>query len=168
MEFLWSPWRSHYVTSGQTHQNTECIFCFLAAKPATHSDSKFDDEHYILARGQYNFVLLNLYPYTSGHLMIVPYAHVAELTVLDHPTSAEMMELAKIAQRALGDEYNPDGYNLGMNLGGAAGAGVAGHLHLHLLPRWSGDANFMTTIGETRVLPESLAATYQRLKKYFL
>lgn len=163
MEFLWSPWRNHYVTSGQAQQPPGCVFCYFAA----HCAPAFDTEHYILFRGQHNFLLLNLYPYTTAHLLIVPGAHIAELADVAKPITDEMMDLAKEAQRVIGQEYHPDGYNLGMNLGSAAGAGIAAHLHLHLLPRWSGDANFMTTVGETRVLPEALSDTYQRLKKYF-
>ncbi len=163
MEFLWSPWRNHYVTSGQAQQPPGCIFCSFAAPPAP----EFDDEHFILWRGQHNFILLNLYPYTTAHLLIVPFAHVAELTAVAKSGTDEMMDLAKEAQRAIGLEYQPDGYNLGMNLGRAAGAGIAAHLHLHLLPRWTGDANFITTIGATRVLPEALSDTYQKLKKHF-
>lgn len=163
MEFLWSPWRQQYVTSGPTESPHGCVFCHFASQ----SSSEFDAAHYILFRGQYNFVLLNLYPYTTAHLMVVPYVHQAELAELAKPVSDEMMELAKQAQQALGQLYHPDGYNLGMNLGSAAGAGVAAHLHLHLLPRWLGDANFMTTIGETRVLPEALPTTFAKLKPYF-
>ncbi len=165
MEFLWSPWRNQYVTSGQAQKPPGCVFCFFAA-PATPT-AAYDAEHFIVARGQHNFILLNLFPYTTAHLMIVPYAHVADLADLAKDTSDEMMDLAKAAQRAIGQEYQPDGYNVGMNLGSAAGAGIAAHLHLHLLPRWTGDANFMTTVGETRVLPEALADTYQRLKQHF-
>lgn len=163
MEFLWSPWRHQYVTSGQVQQVPGCVFCHFAA----HSAPEFDAEHYLLFRGQHNFVILNLYPYTTAHLMIVPYVHIAELSQVAKPVSDEMMDLAKRAQQAVGHIYQPDGYNLGMNLGSAAGAGVAAHLHLHLLPRWNGDANFMTTIGETRVLPEALPNTYQKLKTHF-
>jgi ATP adenylyltransferase len=163
MEFLWSPWRNQYVTSGSAQKPPGCVFCYFAA----HSAPAFDDEHYILFRGQHNFVVLNLFPYTTAHLMIVPNAHVAELADVAKSVSDEMMDLAKRTQRAIGVEYKPDGYNLGMNLGAAAGAGIAAHLHLHLLPRWTGDANFMTTIGETRVLPEALADTYRKLKRHF-
>ncbi len=163
MEFLWSPWRQQYVTSGQSPQPPGCVFCSFVISPAP----EFDAEHFILQRGQHNFILLNLYPYTTAHLMIVPYAHEAELAALAKPVSDEMMDLAKQAQAAIGQIYHPDGYNLGMNLGSAAGAGVAAHLHLHLLPRWNGDANFMTTVGETRVLPEALPDTYHKLKKHF-
>ena len=164
MEFLWSPWRNHYVTSGQANQPSGCIFCYFAAPPTP----EFDAEHFILFRGQHNYIILNLYPYTTAHLLVVPYAHIAELADVAKSVTDEMMDLTKQAQRAIGLEYKPDGYNLGMNLGGAAGAGIAAHLHMHLLPRWTGDANFMTTIGETRVLPEALDDTYQRLKKHFL
>lgn len=163
MEILWSPWRNQYVTSGQTQKPPGCVFCYFATSTAP----EFDAEHFILYRGQHNFVLLNLYPYTTAHLMIVPYAHIAELAEIAKPVSDEMMDLAKQAQSIIGQTYHPDGYNVGMNLGSAAGAGVAAHLHLHLLPRWKGDANFMTTVGETRVLPESLSDTYLKLKKYF-
>lgn len=163
MEFLWSPWRNQYVSADQTQKPPGCVFCHFATATAP----EFDTEHFILYRGQYNFVILNLYPYTTAHLMIVPFAHVGELGSIAKPVSDEMMDLAKQAQSAIGQVYHPDGYNLGMNLGSAAGAGVAAHLHLHLLPRWNGDANFMTTVGETRVLPEALPDTYLKLKKHF-
>ncbi|MFN7927216.1 MAG: HIT domain-containing protein [Blastocatellia bacterium] len=163
MEFLWSPWRNQYISSGPTEKPPGCVFCHFAA-PST---AEFDAAHYILHRGQHNFVILNLYPYTTAHLMVVPFTHCADLSALAKSISDEMMDLAKQAQQALGELYHPDGYNLGMNLGSAAGAGVAAHLHLHLLPRWAGDANFMTTVGETRVLPEALPTTYEKLKPYF-
>jgi ATP adenylyltransferase len=111
--------------------------------------------------------VLNLFPYTSGHLMIVPYEHVASLAQVSSEVTAEMMELAKQSQVAIEAEYNPDGFNIGMNLGRSAGAGVADHLHLHVVPRWAGDANFVSIIGETRVLPEELATTFEKLKKRF-
>ena len=161
MDFLWSPWRSHYVAG--TQGQTECLFCRLAREAAPEADA----ERYILFRGLLNFVVLNRYPYSSGHVMIAPYAHLALLGEADKTTTDELMDLTKRAQRALGVEYRPDGYNLGMNLGRAAGAGVADHFHQHLLPRWVGDANFMTTVGETRVLPEDLAETYGKLKRHF-
>lgn len=167
MEFLWSPWRSHYVSSGQPNKTNGCVFCYFSSPASKQPITEFDADHYILFRGQLNFIILNLYPYTSAHLMVVPYLHIPELADLPKDVSDEMMDLAKLSQRAIGNEYKPDGYNLGMNLGSAAGAGIAAHLHLHLLPRWTGDANFMTTTGETRVLPESLATTYQKLKKHF-
>ncbi len=114
-----------------------------------------------------NLVVLNLYPYTSGHLMIAPYEHQASLAAVSEAATTEMIELAKRAQLALEAEYHPDGFNIGMNLGRSAGAGVADHLHLHVVPRWTGDANFVSVVGETRVLPEDLATTYEKLKKHF-
>lgn len=124
-----------------------------------------DENNLILLRAKYNFAVLNLYPYTNGHLMIVPYDHVPTLTEAKPEALAEMMSLARHAESALGKLYKPQGINLGMNVGECAGAGVAGHIHLHVLPRWFGDANFMSVIGETRVHIEDLATTWKRLQK---
>ncbi len=116
-------------------------------------------------RGRHNFAVLNRYPYSSGHLMIVPFEHVASLSAAAEETAAEMMTLGRRAEECLREAYHPDGLNLGMNIGASAGAGVAGHIHMHVLPRWSGDVNFMTAISETRVLPEALETTYAKLKE---
>jgi ATP adenylyltransferase len=124
-----------------------------------------DKKTQIVFRGATCFVILNRYPYTSGHVMVVPYAHVADLAAANPEMLAEMMRIAQRVQVALKQTYHPDGFNLGMNLGRAAGAGVTGHLHLHVLPRWSGDANFMTVVSETRVEPEDLTTTYEKLRK---
>ena len=156
MDHLWSPWRYRYVS--QSPETGSCIFCDKI------SEGRDDKENFILHRGRLNYILLNIYPYTSGHLMVAPYAHVAELGALPADALVEMMELAQRAERALRQTYHPDGLNVGMNLGQAAGAGVAGHLHLHILPRWFADSNFMTTVGETRLLPEDLATTYEKLR----
>ena len=137
-----------------------CIFC------AKHAERN-DEQNLILHRGRYNFILLNLYPYTTGHLMVAPYAHVAMLDELSPESAAELMDLTQAAVRRLREVYRPQGLNLGMNLGECAGAGIAGHLHMHVLPRWPGDANFMTTIGETRVMPEELPVTWRRLSQAF-
>lgn len=161
MDILWSPWRNQYVAAEQ--RATGCVFCRLAEGRG----EEFDAAHYVLWRGAQNFIVLNLFPYTTAHLLIIPYAHTAMLAEVDKATSDEMMDLVKQAQQIIGREYRPDGFNLGMNLGAAAGAGVAAHLHMHLMPRWAGDANFMTTVGEVRVLPESLADTYRKLKAHF-
>jgi ATP adenylyltransferase len=126
-----------------------------------------DEESLIVFRGEHNFVVLNRFPYTSGHLMIVPYRHVPDLAGLDEAAAAELMVLTRASERCLRGIYRPDGLNLGMNIGESAGAGIAGHIHMHVLPRWTGDANFMTTIGQTRVLPEELAVTWLRLKEAF-
>ena len=160
MDYLWSPWRYRYVT--QAGDSDRCIFCEKAA-----ADPSRDRENLILYRGPLNLVLLNLFPYTTGHAMVAPYAHVGTLGELAADTLLEMMLLAQKLQKTLDDCYRPEGYNLGMNLGKCAGAGVAAHLHLHLLPRWTGDSNFMTVIGETRVQPEDLGNTYDKLARYF-
>ena len=127
-----------------------------------------DAENFVVHRARLNFILLNLFPYTSGHLMIVPYEHQASLAAIDEATTTEMIALAKRAQNALEAEYHPDGFNIGMNLGRSAGAGIADHLHLHVVPRWSGDANFVSVVGETRVLPEDLATTCEKLRRHFV
>jgi ATP adenylyltransferase len=138
-----------------------CIFCAKQAEAR-------DEENLILYRGRYNYVLLNLYPYTTGHLMVVPYAHIASLEELPPDAAAELMELTQTAVKRLREVYRPHGMNLGMNLGECAGAGIAGHIHLHILPRWYGDVSFMTSIGETRVLPEELSESWRRLHAAFL
>ena len=137
------------------------MLCRIAKHPEE------DEKNFILHRAQHGFVVLNIYPYISGHLMIVPYLHTSEFDSTAKEITDEMMDQAKRAQAALREVYKPAGFNLGMNLGAAAGAGIADHLHIHLLPRWGGDTNFMTTIGETRVLPEDLPTTYSKLRPQF-
>jgi ATP adenylyltransferase len=155
MDYLWTPWRYAYVASiGKT---TGCIFCDL---PRAGDDAKAS----IAYRGQHCYVMLNRYPYTAGHVMIIPFAHLDELRMLPVDAAHEMMDLTQRMERVLRELYKPDGINLGMNIGKAAGAGVAGHIHMHALPRWVADANFMSVVGETRVLPESLERTYERIK----
>jgi ATP adenylyltransferase len=158
MDYLWSPWRYRYV-AGQ-EPTSGCIFC-------QKIEQNRDEENLILYRGLNNFVLLNLYPYTSGHLMIAPYRHIGALGAADDATWAEMMTLTRKAEQAIQTVYRPEGINLGMNLGKSAGAGIADHIHMHVLPRWHADCNFMTVIGETRVLPEELSDTYRKLKPLF-
>jgi len=162
MDYLFSPWRYRYVSEqhAATQEPGNCVLC---AKLVEGDDVN----NLILFRGRDNAVILNLYPYTSGHLMILPLAHVSRLAAASAAARHEMMELAVQAEEALQQEYRPDGINLGMNLGSAAGAGIAGHLHLHVLPRWVADANFMSVIGETRVLPEDLGRSFERLLPYF-
>jgi len=159
VDYLWSPWRYKYVSSGEAGHRA-CIFCSKAAA----SD---DRANLIVHRGKHNFALLNLYPYTSGHLMIATYEHVASLAEAAVEARQEMIELSAQAEKILRELYNPDGLNLGMNLGAAAGAGIAGHIHMHVLPRWTGDASFMTTVSETRVLPEALEITWERVREKF-
>ena len=157
MDYLWTPWRYHYITNAIAGEKTECIFCDAAKR----SD---DDVTLVVHRGVSSFVILNRFPYTSGHLMIVPYKHTAEISGVNSATLTEMMQLAQRAETAFKSLYKPDGMNFGMNLGRAAGAGIAGHVHLHGLPRWIGDASFMSVTGETRVLPEDLSTTFSRLR----
>lgn len=164
MDRLWTPWRYQYISgvSGEKADcdSESCVFCSLR-------DSNADERNFVLHRADHNFVFLNLYPYTSGHLLIAPYEHTADLDRASKESTDEMMDLAKRCQLILRESYNPHGLNIGMNLGRAAGAGVANHIHLHILPRWIGDANFMTTIAETRVLPEDLPTTYNKLHGRF-
>jgi ATP adenylyltransferase len=155
MDYLWTPWRYRYIADAS--KSAGCIFCDAIS---ANDDAKM----LVVFRGAKNYIILNRYPYTSGHVMIVPYEHVGDFAAADAETVSEMMRLAQRVKGALEKGYHPEGYNLGMNLGRAAGAGVLGHLHLHVLPRWSGDSNFMTVVGETRVEPEELTTTYEKLR----
>jgi ATP adenylyltransferase len=159
MDRLWSPWRYQYVSTASPASGS-CIFCI---KP----EAREDEENLILFRGRLAYALLNLYPYTTGHLMVAPFVHVARLSDLGLEAAHEVMELTRRAEAILHEVYRPHGVNLGMNIGASAGAGVAGHIHMHVLPRWHGDANFMTTIGETRVMPELLPTTWRKLHDAF-
>ena len=156
MDYLWTPWRYRYISEAKNVSG--CVFCNAPA-------ANRDEEWLIVQRAAKNYVILNRYPYTSGHVMIVPYAHTADFSGLERDTAAEMMLLSQRVQAAIEDVYHPDGFNLGMNLGRSAGAGIADHLHMHLLPRWTGETNFMTTVGETRLEPEELSVTYTKLHK---
>jgi ATP adenylyltransferase len=166
MDYLWSPWRYQYVTGGA--QRTEaipnatpeeaCLFCRVASRAN-------DREDYIVLRAERNFVMLNRFPYTTGHLLIAPYEHVSMLEEARTETLEELIRLAQRCEAALRKIYQAGGFNLGFNIGQAAGAGIAGHIHMHVMPRWHGDTSFVTTIGETRVLPEALETTYERVVK---
>lgn len=158
MDVLWSPWRYDYITASGSAKTSGCVFCDIL------NSSAGDEEKFILSRAEFNFVILNIYPYGTGHLMILPFEHIAEIDKADKKITDELMDLTKRAQTALTEIYHPDGFNIGMNLGKAAGAGVAGHFHMHVLPRWFGDVNFMTTFGQTRTIPEALQTTYEKLK----
>jgi ATP adenylyltransferase len=158
-ERLWSPWRMEYIRRGEGDNTSGCIFCDV---PAAGEDQ--DEANHLLARGQVSFALLNAFPYNPGHLMVAPYRHVGDYEELTAEELAEMTALVGAAIRAMREEAGPHGFNLGMNLGQVAGAGIADHLHLHLVPRWGGDTNFMPVVGQTKVLPELLSETYQRLR----
>ena len=156
MDFIWSPWRYDYLASGGV-KAPSCVFC--VGEDRTH-----DSERLIVFRGTHNFIILNLFPYTSGHLMVAPYEHLDTIVSAKADQLTEMMQLSQKSIAVLQKLYRADGFNLGMNLGSAAGAGIREHFHLHVVPRWIGDANFMTIAGETRVLPEDLHNTYERIK----
>ncbi len=158
MNHLWSPWRMTYI---ENHTKEDgCVFCNEQAK----TDGA---ENLIAFRGTLAYVILNRYPYTSGHLMVIPFEHKSTLEELDSPTRAEMMELTSRCTSILRDVYRTQSFNVGINMGEAAGAGVLGHVHIHIVPRWAGDTNFMSAVGQTRVLPEALEDTYKRLKEAF-
>ncbi|WP_419805873.1 HIT family protein [Terriglobus sp.] len=183
MDRLWTPWRYAYTT-GQTTAGRKGVPAELGAFPEDHHSVflnligavQWADRSgglgrvaaeragHVLLQARWNFVCLNAFPYTSGHVMVVPYERVASLAALPGDAAGEMMQLAQRMETALREVYRPEGINLGMNLGEAAGAGVADHLHLHILPRWLGDTNFMTVVGETRVMPEALSDTWKRLR----
>lgn len=162
MEHLWTPWRYDYV-SGEA-ESPECLFCWAGA---TAADAGADEDRLVLHRDDRCFVMVNKYPYNNGHLMVAPYAHVGSLEAADPDDLEQLMRLALSCEKILRDTYAPDGFNLGMNVGAAAGAGVADHLHLHVVPRWTGDASFLTTTARTRVVPEDPGDTWARLRPRF-
>jgi ATP adenylyltransferase len=185
MDFLWTPWRYAYITSADKTARPgvpaslsawpgdhHCVFCNLIASVdfAIANGMKPEEAEAagnLIYRGQHCFICLNAFPYTSGHVMVIPYAHLDRLAALPTEAAHELIDLGQRTERVLDQLYRPDGFNFGMNLGKAAGAGVAGHIHLHALPRWNGDTNFMTTVAETRIVPEDLKITWKRMKKAF-
>ena len=158
MERIWAPWRLEYIEMAD--KTDDCIFC---AFPREGRDA----ERYVLHQGERAFVILNAFPYSNGHLMVAPRMHTASLDDLDAETGIEVFALIRASINALKAAYQPDGFNIGVNMGRVAGAGIADHIHVHVVPRWNGDTNFMAVVGDTRVLPASLAATYERLKPHF-
>jgi ATP adenylyltransferase len=185
MDHLWTPWRYAYITSADKTSrpgvprsldawpgDKGCVFCnLIAAVDYAIEQGRSRDEAEaaggVVYRGQNCFISLNAFPYTSGHVMVMPYAHLDRLSLVPPDAAHEMMDLAQRTERVLEEIYHPHGFNFGMNLGEAAGAGVAGHLHLHAMPRWVGDTSFITTVAETRVLPEDLGTTWKRLREAF-
>ncbi|XPV77875.1 MAG: HIT family protein [Desulfovibrio sp.] len=157
MEVLWAPWRLDYILGPKPD---ECVFCI-----PEHRDE--DEERLVLARGKHCFVIMNKFPYSNGHLMVCPYRHVSDLGELSAEESYEVMDYVRFCVDILRKAFNPQGVNVGLNLGEAAGAGIAAHLHFQLVPRWNGDASFMAVFGETNVIPEHLLSTYKRLKPLF-
>ena len=185
MDHLWTPWRFAYITTADTAARVGvptslaawpgdlgCVFCNLIASidfaiANGMSAEVAEAAGGLVLRGKHCFVFLNAFPYTSGHVMVMPYAHLDRLADLPTGAAHELIDLAQRTERVLDRLYRPQGFNFGMNLGQAAGAGVAGHLHLHALPRWLGDTNFMTTVAETRILPEELEMTWKRMREAF-
>ncbi|MDQ3327634.1 MAG: HIT domain-containing protein [Chloroflexota bacterium] len=155
MQRLWSPWRAQYVGDAEPVPEG-CIFCRLP-------EEQNDRANLVAWRGEHTFVVLNRYPYNTGHLMVVPHKHAAELDALPPETLLEMMTTMTRCIAALGEAYGPDGYNAGMNLGSVAGAGIADHLHLHIVPRWAGDTNFMPVLADVKVMPELLEQSYEKI-----
>jgi ATP adenylyltransferase len=159
MEHLWAPWRMAYINAGG-EKPEGCIFCVKAQEDR-------DEENLLLYRGERCFVLMNLFPYNNGHLMIAPYAHVPDIEHLDTETLTEMMLTAQKSLAALHAALHPDGFNMGINQGAGAGAGIADHVHFHVVPRWNGDTNFMPVLADTKVMPDFLQNTYRQLKPHF-
>lgn len=154
MERLWAPWRLEYIT-GEKPEG--CIFCVFPSQDD-------DEKNHILYRGKHAYIIINAFPYSNGHLLIVPYRHLGDLTLLNDEENLEIMQLAQVCCKALKEIAGPDGFNVGVNQGSAAGAGIAEHVHMHVVPRWNGDTNFMTVLGDVKVIPEDLGTTYKKLK----
>ena len=185
MDYLWTPWRYAYVTEADSSSRAGvpaalgawagdlgCVFCNLIAAidyaiAQGMEQNKAEEAGGLILRGAHCFICLNAFPYTSGHVMVMPYAHLDRLAALPAEAAHELMDLAQKTERALDRIYQPHGFNFGMNVGRSAGAGVAGHVHLHAMPRWAGDTSFITTIAETRILPEDLATTWRRMREAF-
>ncbi|RRR74444.1 MAG: HIT domain-containing protein [Candidatus Viridilinea halotolerans] len=162
METKFTPWRMDYIKGGGAAPVSGCVFCAITEAPPDH-----DRENLVLHRGEHCFAVLNLYPYNPAHLMVIPYGHCSDLALLEPRIANELFTLTRCAVGIINAEYKPQGFNLGMNLGRIAGAGIAEHLHMHIVPRWGGDSNFMPIIGETRLIPEDLDTTYGRLRGRF-
>ena len=162
METKFTPWRMRYINRNAASDNGGCVFCAMSHEPPDH-----DPENLILFRSDHCFVVLNLYPYNTAHMMVVPFEHTADLVGLDGISAAELFDVTRHCVGLLDGEYHPQGFNLGMNLGRTAGAGIAEHLHMHIVPRWNGDTNFMPVVGQTRLIPEELDETYNRLRPRF-
>jgi ATP adenylyltransferase len=185
MDYLWTPWRYAYVSTANTTarpgvpasltawpDDLGCVFCNIVASVdfAIANGMSADEAEAaggLILRGKHCFVCLNSFPYTSGHVMVIPYAHLDRLAKMPVEAAHELIDMAQLTERALQNVYKPHGFNFGMNVGEAAGAGVAGHVHLHAMPRWVGDTNFMTVVGESRVLPEDLKITWKRMREAY-
>ncbi len=159
MDALWAPWRMRYI-QGVDHKKQGCVFCQKVRETR-------DRENLILCRAQHTFVVLNLYPYNNGHMMIIPYQHVSDISDLDEQTAHELWTMVTRSKEALATAFHPEGFNIGMNIGRPSGAGIDQHIHMHIVPRWNGDTNFMPVTGETKVISQSLEDAYDALKPHF-
>ncbi len=162
MEIRFTPWRMQYIKRTDEPAETGCILCHIHQSEPTH-----DTDNLLLYRGDTCYIVMNLYPYNGGHLMVVPYTHTADLVNLELPTAEELFTLTRRCVACLTEAFHPHGFNIGMNLGRTAGAGIDQHLHMHIVPRWNGDTNFLPLIGGTKLIPEALADTYARLHPLF-
>jgi ATP adenylyltransferase len=159
MDFLWAPWRSKYVAdSSKSKREEKCIFCEFP-------EQNDDERNLIVYRSKYAYIILNRFPYNPSHVMIVPYRHISSVELLEDNEAQDIFRLIKITLAAIRKVYSPDGFNIGINIGRTAGAGIEAHVHVHIVPRWNGDANFMPVLSNTKVLPEDLETTYVKLKK---
>ena len=158
MKIIWAPWRMAYIKNARKPRG--CIFCLKVREQR-------DSDNLLLHRGQHGFIMMNLFPYNSGHLMVAPYAHVKTLDALPADGALDLIRMTNLSLRVLRAEIRPEGFNVGMNLGRVSGAGIEGHVHLHIVPRWNGDTNFMPLFSETRVIPEHLRTTYRKLRAGF-
>ena len=161
MQPIWAPWRMEYIQEDKSQKAKQgCVFC-------VGSDVSLDRERQILYRGEHGFIVMNRYPYSNGHLLIIPFRHVCDLNELSPEEGKESFQLITLAKEVLSETLSAEGFNIGMNLGSAAGAGIPGHLHWHIVPRWQGDTNFMPVVGELRVIPQHLQRTYDTLAERF-
>ncbi|MEM1626308.1 MAG: HIT domain-containing protein [Sulfolobaceae archaeon] len=158
MNILWAPWRLKYILSSASKRMEECLFCRVLKE-------NDDRKNYIVYRGKLSYIILNAFPYNPGHVMVVPYRHVPTLELLDDNEGLELFQLVQLSLKVLREVYNPDGFNIGVNIGKVAGAGIESHVHIHIVPRWSGDTNFMPVFGNVKVIPEALEDTYEKIKK---
>ncbi len=156
MDVLWAPWRSKYVSEASKGNKDDCLFCRV------HKENS-DERNYVVYRGKYVFVMLNAFPYNTAHVMIAPYRHISTIELMTSEEALDMFNLANIVIKAIRNVYNPDGFNIGFNIGRVAGAGIESHLHMHIVPRWNGDSNFMPIISNTKVIPESLDDTFKKI-----
>lgn len=156
---MWSPWRSNYVETLK-QKDKKCVFCEI-------NDLKNDEKTYIVTRNEFNYVVLNIFPYNNGHLLVVPYEHIDDTTDLSNDVLNEAMQLIQYSIKALRNAFSADGFNIGMNLGSAAGAGIAEHVHFHIVPRWKGDTNFMPVLSDNKVISQDLKTTFNKIKPEF-